>query len=116
MVRVIHRKRKDMHTFTLITLLTLGLFDQEDINKLKKECRIISHLDHPNVLSLIGICLDDKVPYLIMPLMERGSVLMYLRKERQSLLLSEKSDKDDVSDSDSVHINIHANCILTLLI
>ena len=66
------------------------------MEKFKKECRIICHLDHPNVLPLIGVCLDEKVPYLIMPLMERGSLLAYLRRERDSLLLKE-SDEDQVT-------------------
>ena len=59
------------------------------------------HLDHPNVLCLVGICLDAEVPYLIMPLMERGSLLMYLRKERRALLMHKDSEDDEVN----VHLN-----------
>ena len=53
-------------------------------------------LKHPNVLTPIGVCIDADVPYLIMPLMERGSLLMYLRKERDKLFIPEYTDVDQV--------------------
>ena len=56
-------------------------------------------LKHPNVLTPIGICIDAEVPYLIMPLMERGSLLMYLRKERDKLFIPEDTDVDQVCKS-----------------
>lgn len=44
--------------------------------------------DHPNVLKLIGVCLDGgPAPYIIMPFMANGSLLSYLRKERKELVL-----------------------------
>ena len=44
--------------------------------------------DHPNVLKLIGVCLDGgPAPYIIMPFMVHGSLLSYLRKERKELVL-----------------------------
>ncbi len=56
-------------------------------------------LKHPNVLTPLGICLELEVPYLIMPLMERGSLLMHLRKEKDTLLIPE----DTEVESDLVH-------------
>ena len=34
------------------------------------------------------------MPYLIMPLMERGSLLMYLRKEKDNLLMPKDTEVD----------------------
>ena len=53
--------------------------------------------DHPNVLKLTGVCLDGgPAPYIIMPFMENGSLLSYLKKERDSLVLEPAgSDVDD---------------------
>ena len=52
--------------------------------------------DHPNVLTLIGVCLDGgHTPYLVMPFMFNGSLLSYLKKERDSLVL--QTHTDDVS-------------------
>ncbi len=45
--------------------------------------------DHPNVLKLLGVCLDGgPAPYIIMPFMANGSLLKYLKEERESLVLS----------------------------
>ena len=44
--------------------------------------------DHPNVLKLIGVCLDGgPAPYIIMPFMANGSLLSYLKKERDQLVV-----------------------------
>ena len=40
--------------------------------------------DHPNVLRLIGVCLDSPncIPYLVLPFMENGSIKDYLKSKR----------------------------------
>ena len=51
--------------------------------------------DHPNVLTLSGVCLDGgPAPYIIMPFMANGSLLAYLKKNRATLTVSCK-DNDD---------------------
>ena len=52
---------------------------------------------HPNVLGLVGVCLDTGgAPYIIMPYMANGSLQQYLKNERQTLLLEEDTDNDEV--------------------
>lgn len=44
--------------------------------------------DHPNVLTLTGVCLDGgPAPYIVMPFMSNGSLLSHLKKFRKELLL-----------------------------
>ena len=58
----------------------------------------MKHFDHPNVLHLIGVCLDaGPAPYVVMPYMANGSLLHYLKKERNNLLLPVGVDDDVVS-------------------
>lgn len=50
-------------------------------------------LNHPNILKLIGVCLDGgPAPFIITPFMENGCLLSYLRKNRNTLIPTE----DDV--------------------
>ena len=54
---------------------------------------------HPHVMSLIGVSLgaiSGGAPAIIMPYMARGSLLSYLRKERDGLLLSADVDVTQV--------------------
>lgn len=39
---------------------------------------------HPNVLGLVGVCLDspEGVPYLVLPFMEKGNLKEYLKTRR----------------------------------
>lgn len=58
----------------------------------------MKEFDHPNVLKLFGVCVDaGPSPYIVMPYMSKGSLLSYLRKERNKILLTDKNDSEDVS-------------------
>ena len=50
----------------------------------------MKELNHPNILRLIGVCLDGgPAPFIITPFMENGSLLSYLKKTRSSILPTE---------------------------
>ena len=75
----------------------LGFFDQNEINKIMEESVKMKQFNHPNVMNLIGVCLNaGPAPYIVMPFMANGSLLSYLRKERSNLLLDETADEDSV--------------------
>ena len=72
-------------------IFSAGFVHKESVNDLLKECAKMSKFDHPNVLKLSGVCLDGgPAPYIIMPFMENGCLLSYLREEKESLV--EESD------------------------
>jgi len=43
----------------------------------------MSNFDHPNVLPVLGVCLNNNPFYLILELMEAGDLLAFLRGARQ---------------------------------
>ena len=48
----------------------------------------MQELSHPNVMSLLGVCVDSpQGPSIVMPYMANGSLLDYLKRERKTLLL-----------------------------
>ena len=51
---------------------------------------------HRHIISLVGVCLGAG-PAIVMPYMANGSLLDYLRKERDSLLLDEDAPPNKVS-------------------
>jgi len=55
-------------------------------------------LSHTNVMSLTGVCVDASGgPAIVMPYMANGSVLHYLKREREKLVLPEYADPEVVS-------------------
>ena len=55
-------------------------------------------LSHPHVMNLIGISISNMLsPILIMPFMENGSLLNYLKKERSTLYLDHEKEEECVS-------------------
>ena len=76
-----------------------GFFDNRQVNKIMEESIKMKHFDHPNVLHLIGVCLDaGPAPYVVMPYMANGSLLHYLKKERNNLVLPGGVDEDVVRE------------------
>lgn len=54
------------------------------MDKFLEESLHMKNFDHLNVLHLHGICMDNPdSPMLVMPYMEHGSLLSYLRKKRE---------------------------------
>ena len=52
--------------------------------------------DHPNVMSLIGVCFDGEIPMVIMPYMSNGSVLGYVKENKTELLFDIEVNEEEV--------------------
>lgn len=82
----------------------------------------MSDFDHPNVLSLRGICLDGgQVPYIVTPFMSNGSLLSYLKRNSQDYVLQPGSKIDNDNRASAMYsiytgysIPIRIICIIQL--
>ena len=55
----------------------------------------MSNFSHSNVMTLIGVCVDNgPSPYIVMPYMAYGSLLSYLKKQRAELILANDDNRD----------------------
>ena len=54
--------------------------------------------NHPNVMSLIGVCFNGGVPLLIMPFMVNGTLLDYVKKNRDTLYFELPADNKQVNE------------------
>ena len=57
-----------------------------------KECNIAKKFDHPNVLSLVGVCIipEESVPLMVMPYMHHGDVKSFVKSKRGNTIKVEK--------------------------
>ena len=63
-----------------------------------EESTKMSKFNHPNVMKIIGVCLDKgPAPYIVMPYMTYGSLLSYLKKHRAELTLANDDDTELVN-------------------
>ena len=52
----------------------------------------MQQFNHPNVMGLLGVCLDaGPTPYIVLPFLSGGNLLSYVRNRASSLLLSDKA-------------------------
>ena len=62
-----------------------------------EECVKLSQLKHPNIMEIIGVCLDrGVVPYLVMPFMSNGNLQQHLKTNREKHLLPANKHSDEV--------------------
>ena len=75
----------------------LGLYSNADMQSMFSEAIQMVELSHPNVMSLIGVCVDGtQGPSIVMPYMANGSLLDYLKKERKNLYLEFDAEEEQV--------------------
>ena len=64
----------------------IGTFSDEEVD----ESLQMKSFQHPNVMNLLGVCLDaGPAPYLILPYMANGNLHSYLKNNRESFILTE---------------------------
>ena len=57
----------------------------------------MSRFKHANIMNLTGVCLDaGSAPLIIMPFMANGSLLRFLRMERENIVVSIENEEDEV--------------------
>ena len=76
-----------------------------------KEVSTMFSFKHPNVMSLIGVCLEEETPLVIMPFMVNGSVLEFVRRNRESLHCISLSEVcDDYYNNNDMQQKLYAGC------
>nr|XP_026693888.1 proto-oncogene tyrosine-protein kinase ROS isoform X2 [Ciona intestinalis] len=71
------------------------------------EAYFMSLFDHRNIISLLGVCLDNEPQFLILELMEGGDLLKYLRHARPTQMMSSKLSFLDLID---ICLDLSAGC------
>lgn len=68
---------------TIVAVKTLheGFISNRDINMFVREAIMMKDFNHANVLGLIGLTFDVSIPLVVLPFMNNGSLLDYLRNE-----------------------------------
>ena len=72
----------------------LALSLAHDKEKLLKEVTAMLSFNHPNVMSLIGLCFDGEMPMVLMPFMSNGSVLGYVKQKKRELLFDGEENEE----------------------
>lgn len=71
---------------TLVAVKTCRMtLPEEQKRKFLQEGRILKQYDHPNIVKLIGICVQKQPIMIVMELVSGGSLLMFLRKNTATL-------------------------------
>ncbi|XP_061186843.1 macrophage-stimulating protein receptor-like [Saccostrea echinata] len=58
-----------------------------DAKEFVNEALQMADFHHPNVMTLIGICLSDEMPLVILPFMRHGDMLTYIRDQNNVMTL-----------------------------
>ena len=82
-----------------------------DQERLLKEVTTMFSFKHPNVMPLIGVCIDGEMPLVIMPYMSNGSVLGYVKQNKEELYFQ----IDRKANQEKVHRHFKAEVLFQML-
>ena len=81
----------------IMHLTLAGLFTVNDVHSMTDEILKMKYFDHPNVMTLIGVCVSvGGGPVIVMPFMENGSLLNYLRRDKKNITVKDEQDLETV--------------------
>ena len=70
----------------MINLLLSFIDYSDNLKSFLNECILMKKLNHPNVLPILGLCLECNhetgLPFMVMPFMDNGDLRSYLKKKR----------------------------------
>ena len=70
---------------------------KEQADALMSEIIKMKEFDHPNVMGLIGVCLDaGPSPYIVLPFMSGGDLLSHVQQNMSALVLEPGEDEQKV--------------------
>ena len=91
--------KRNITYLCLLLLFYIGIFTTpSDIENATKEILKMYQFDHINVMPLIGVCLASTDqggsggPTMVMPFMDKGSLLNYLREEASNLFAATEEE------------------------
>ena len=60
------------------------MVSQKDVESFVQEAMCMQDFEHPNVLRLLGVCIDSDadLPIVVLPYMQHGDLLTYLRDDK----------------------------------
>ena len=88
-----------------------------DVHNMTDEILKMKHFDHPNVMTLIGVCVSiGGGPAIIMPYMENGSLLSYLRKDKKNITTSDDQDLETVSYTWLLLLSLTSSMITSFIV
>ena len=67
-------------------MATKPLKDDKGLQDFLAEAAVMTSLNHPNLVELIGISVDERPFYIITEFMEKGSLFVYLRSRDRSAI------------------------------
>ena len=75
----------------MLVALSLAQSSDEDLMEFMSESIIMMAFDHPNVLKLLGVCLDttNNLPIIILPYMANGDLKSFLVSLRSTVDVTE---------------------------
>lgn len=75
-------KHRQTNEKVAIKIIQKKKMNQKDINDVYQEIEILKTLDHPNIVKLIDFFEDDKCIYIVMELMQGGSLLQEIENNQ----------------------------------
>lgn len=75
-----------LHNDELVAIKKIRYRDHESIDQVMNEIKLLSSVSHPNLVRLLGCCIENSEQILVYEYMANGTLSQHLQRERGSVL------------------------------